>query len=212
MSPKESYLIEQPTRREMLISLKKQGTLSVQEMARQVGITEMGIRRHLYALQRDQYVRTTICRPSTGRPSYLYSLTDKASVLFVNSYDSLVTELLDEMTDLAGESSVLQLFERRKEKLRKTYTRAIGNKGLEERVAALTRFQNREGYMAGLTKSGDGRYLLEEANCPVARVASRFPQVCQCELALFEEVLQTRVERLECMSEGGRKCLYRIGE
>lgn len=212
MSPRESYLLEQPTRREILIRLKKQGTLSVQEMARQVGITEMGVRRHLHALQRDQYVRTTICRPSAGRPSYLYSLTDKASVLFVNSYDSLVTELLDEMTDMSGASSVSQLFERRKAKLRNKYMHIIGNKKLEDRVAALTQFQNEEGYMAGLTKSEDGCYLLEEANCPVFRVASRYPQVCQCELSLFEEVLQAPVERLECMSEGGRKCLYRIGK
>lgn len=210
MTTKEAHLLNQPTRREILIKLKKQGTLSIQEMAAQVGITEMGIRRHLYALQKDKYVRTTICRQPLGRPAYLYSLTDKAAELFVSSYDALATELIDEMTDMAGSSFVLRLFERRRVKLLQKYTRLVEGLGLEERAAVLAQMQNDEGYMAELRKDADGNYWLEEANCPIARVAARYQQACQCELSLFSEVLQTRVERVECMAEGGKKCLYRI--
>ncbi|MNG33156.1 hypothetical protein D3C84_1193390 [compost metagenome] len=55
-----------------------------------------------------------------------------------------------------------------------------------------------------------GGYQLHEFNCPIAQVAKPYQQACTCELQLFEELLQARVERTECLAKGGAKCTYAI--
>ena len=69
------------------------------------------------------------------------------------------------------------------------------------------------GYMAEVEDGADAgeEFVLHEYNCPIAQVAGRYQQACQCELALFRELLGTKVERTECLAKGGGKCTYRIG-
>ena len=43
--------------------------LSVGDMAKQLGITEMAVRRHLNNMERDGLVETTLVRQPMGRPS-----------------------------------------------------------------------------------------------------------------------------------------------
>lgn len=65
-------------RRQILTALKKQGSLSVDDLSRCLGITPMGIRQHLAVLERDNLVMISSVRRGMGRPSYLYRLTELA--------------------------------------------------------------------------------------------------------------------------------------
>jgi predicted ArsR family transcriptional regulator len=210
MGIKETELLSQPTRMEIIMLLKKQLRLSAQEIAKQVGISEMAIRQHLYSLKKHKFVQKNMSRKTTGRPAILYSLTEKANHAFVKSYDQLLIEMLEDLVEIEGVSEVTNLFERRKSKLHTQYQEIAGNKSLDERVAHLTMVQKNDGYMAEMSRTPEGDYLLQEANCPILRISERYPYACQCELALFQEVLQTRVERLECLANGGNRCLYLI--
>ncbi|MBG9792711.1 transcriptional regulator [Paenibacillus dendritiformis] len=206
----KARLLNQPTRRDILTMLKQQGPIGIQPLADQLNLTCIAVRRHLYDLQKGGYVRIQLTRPSIGRPAYLYSLSEKASALFVTKYDSLALELIEEMRAMAGDTFVERLFERRKRKLMQQYASKLEGQKLEQRVQSLADIQEQEGYMARWGHGSDESFWLEEAHCPIAQVAAKHSPPCQCELALFADLLQADVERTECMADGGRKCMFRI--
>jgi len=206
----------QPTRAQLLHMLKMSGPLMVSEMADRLGITEMAVRRHLNAMERDGLVGTTLVRQAMGRPSHAYSLTDKAHGLFPTNYHGLALDLLEELeAELRDSDVVRRIFDRRKAKLARRYRDRMRDGDLREKVRSLAEIQNEAGYMADWEAGGgetEGAYILDEYNCPIARVAGRYGHACQSELELFRELLDADVERVECIAENGRRCRYLIRE
>ncbi len=83
--------------------LKSNGSLTVSEISKELGITEMGVRRHLNTLERDEMIKASLVRQSMGRPTHIYSLTDKAEDQFPKAYRQLALDMLDVVIDLDGE-------------------------------------------------------------------------------------------------------------
>jgi predicted ArsR family transcriptional regulator len=198
------------TRKVLLTQMKTKGSLSVNEMAKVLGITEMAIRRHLNTLERDGLIEAKLTRQAMGRPMHLYSLTLLADDLFPKNYHHLTLDLLDELESKDGESRISQLFEGRKQKLLKKYMGQMEGKTLENRVAELAEIQNTNGYMVQWESNHAGQYVFTEYNCPIAQVAKQYNEACHCELSLFKNLLGAEVERTECLTKGGSKCTYLI--
>lgn len=198
------------TRKVLLTMMKMKGALAVSEMAKQLGITEMAVRRHLNTLERDGLIEAKISRQAMGRPSHLYSLTAAADDLFPKNYHLLTLDLLHELKTEEGDDPVARLFEGRKQKMHERFASRMDGKNLEERVAELAEIQNSSGYMASWEKDGDGGYILNEFNCPITQVANQYEEACKCELKLFQKLLDADVERTDCMTKGACKCSYKI--
>src|SRR5512138_660154 len=103
----------QPTRRKIVLALKQHGGLTAAELAHMLGITSMGVRRHLTTLERDKLVRYELVQRGKGRPSYVYRLSAQAENLFPKNYAQLANELLGYLASQSGEDTVLRLFEQR---------------------------------------------------------------------------------------------------
>jgi len=201
---------ESSTRKVLLNMMKTRGALSVGEMAKELRITEMAVRRHLNTLERDGLIETKLSRQAMGRPTHLYSLTMLADDLFPKNYHHLTLDLLGELEAEEGSDMIGRLFERRKEKLFAKYGERMEGKALPERVMELADIQNKNGYMVQLERQDEGEFVLTEYNCPIAQVAGQYNEACQCELTLFEKLLDADVERTECLTKGGAKCTYVI--
>jgi len=201
------------TRQTVLKLLKTRGSATATELAGLLGLTDMAVRRHLAALEQDGYIAPVTVRQPMGRPANVYQLTEEAEHFFPKNYHLLMLDLLEELElQDDGGDAVGQLFEARKRKLLGRYASRMAGKSLRERVAELADIQNAGGYMVEVKTGSDAAYLLHEYNCPIAQVAGRYQQACQCELALFRDLLETEVERTECLAKGGGKCTYRIGQ
>lgn len=204
---------ERTTRQAVIELLKTRGAQSAGELASSLGLTEMGVRRHLYALESDGYIRQTSVKRGAGRPKHMYALTNEAESLFPKNYHSLTLEMLDDLSaDEETAHLVEKLFQSRKRKMLERYAPRMGGKGLSGRVEELAAIQNAGGYMVEVEQEAQGGFLLHEYNCPIAQVAKPYQQACSCELQLFEELLQAKVERTECLAKGGGKCTYAIAE
>lgn len=177
------------------------------EMAKRLEITEMAVRRHLNTLERDGYIDSHIVRQSMGRPMHVYRLTAAAEDLFPKNYHTLTLDLLGELGD---DRTIGSLFGKRKDKLLQKYEPGMEGKTLEERVEKLADIQNANGYMVDWERTKDG-FVLQEFNCPISQVANQYNEACECEQQLFEELLDAKVERTECLAKGGGKCVYHIG-
>lgn len=197
------------TRRMIITLLKTRGPVTVSDLAKELGITEMAVRRHLNTMERDGWIETRLLRQAMGRPAKVYSLTSGADDLFPANYHSLALDLLGELEAEEGTDRIHELFEGRKRKLADKYKSQVTGETLPERVAELAAIQNAQGYMVQWKIEGE-ELLLEEFNCPIAQVAAKYKKACACELELFRGLLEADVERTECLTEGGRKCAYVI--
>ncbi|GAB1533321.1 MULTISPECIES: metalloregulator ArsR/SmtB family transcription factor [Brevibacillus] len=200
------------TRDQILHMLKVKGSLPVSDMAVELGITEMAVRRHLNTLERDNLIKSTLVRQAMGRPTNVYSLSQEADELFPRNYSHLTLDFLQDIKEIDGLSKIEMLFRRRENRLEETY-RSYMQGDLENRVAKLAELQNDKGYMVEWEKdeNGDG-YRIQEFNCPISQVAREFNQACSCELSLFRRVLKANVEQTTCMAKGGDKCVFHIKE
>lgn len=204
--------LETSTRKVILSMLKTSGPLSVQEISKQLGITEMAVRRHIHSMEKDDLLETKLVRQAMGRPTNVYTLASKADELFPKKYMQLTLDLLDELLEDQGHEKIERLFEGRQDKLESRYQPRMLDKSLEERVAELAQIQNENGYMVDWSQTQDDTYTFSEHNCPIAQVANTFGQACQCELALFRNLLDAKVERTECLAKGANKCVYVISK
>ena len=201
---------ELSTREQILYMLKIRSPLSVKDMAAELNITEMAVRRHLNTLERDSFVETSMIRQAMGRPTAVYRLTQLADAYFPKTYHNLALDLLGELEQENGEALVNLLFERRKNRLQHKYEAGMTQHSFDDKVRRLTEMQNDNGYMAECEVSEEGDYILKEYNCPIGLVANQYKQACRCELDLFKSLLSTEVSRTECLAEGGSKCVYHI--
>ncbi|UVI28226.1 helix-turn-helix transcriptional regulator [Paenibacillus spongiae] len=201
---------EGSTRHTILLLLKTKGQMNAGELAKELQITEMAVRRHLNTLERDLLIRPTVVRQAMGRPTHMYGLTDQAERMFPQNYKVLTLDFLHQLSADADTAELVDhLFTGRKQKLLERYASRMEGKNLGEKVEELAAIQNDGGYMVKLEAHED-TFVLHEYNCPIAQVAMHYQQACRCELALFEELLDAKVERTECLAKGGGKCSYVI--
>ncbi len=202
------------TRRKVLLLLRKHPGVTVAELASQLELTGMGVRRHLDALEADGLVEPTECaRKGPGRPASGWRLSAAGLELFPRRYDGVALDVLDDLSELAGPETVDAVFAARTEKLADSYQAQLaGADGVPERVAGLARIRDDAGYLAEWSEADDGSLVLTENNCAVHRVAERYPMVCAQELALIRRVLGPEVEvtRTAHTMAGDAVCSYRI--
>ncbi|REK77941.1 helix-turn-helix transcriptional regulator [Paenibacillus paeoniae] len=199
------------TRERILLLMKTRGRVSASELAAELKLTEMAIRRHMYELEHAGSVQTVAVRQPMGRPLHKFELTAVADELFPKNYHALALDLLTELDEDPETAGLIdRMFEGRMRKLRDRFLPRMQGLDLEERVQALAAIQNEGGYMAQVERDSENRFTLHEYNCPITGVAGKYEQACSCELALFRSLLEVPVERTECLAKGGGRCSYSI--
>ncbi|WP_374419881.1 helix-turn-helix transcriptional regulator [Chromobacterium sp.] len=196
-----------------LYLLKTRGALTAQALAAELGLTSMGARKQLQALEEKGLAETETQAQGVGRPVQLWRLSERGHGRFPDRHSDLTLQLLEQVRAVFGEAGLERLIQRREEQSEADYLRAMsGAEDLPQRLDALARIRSQEGYMAELQPDGAG-WLLLENHCPICAAARQCQGLCRSELALFERVLgpAAAVERVEhALADGGRRCVYRI--
>lgn len=201
----------QPTRRKIVLALKQHGGLTAAELAEMLGITSMGVRRHLTTLERDRLVRYDLVQRGKGRPSYVYRLSAEAEALFPKNYAALAKELLGYLAGNNGDGQVIELFDLRAQRRIRQARIQLDGRPLVERVAGLAEILNNEGYLAEWQEVDTDTFLLSEHNCAVHDVAAEFSAACSSELTFLRAVLpDAEIVRENHMMGGDLSCTYRI--
>ena len=192
-------------RPEILDLLKLHGPSNAPALARLRGVNLTAVRQQLALLQREGLVAVRVEKRKVGRPTHLFTLTEKADALFPQAYGPLALGLLRQIRQMDGGRKVDRLLARRMKELADGYKQRLRGRSLEERWQELARIRAEEGYMARPLPGG-----LAEHHCPIAAIAKEFPQVCRFEQQLFESVLGRKLERTDHLASGGRACVYAL--
>jgi DeoR family transcriptional regulator, suf operon transcriptional repressor len=201
----------QTTRHKIILALKQQGGMTAAELADLLGITSMGVRRHLTTLERDRLVRYDSVQRGKGRPSYVYTLSAEAQNLFPKNYAGLAKEVLGYLAARDGSNAVVDLFDQRAQRRLASIRAQLDGRPLAARVAGLAAVLNSEGYLADWQQVDAATFVLREHNCALCEVAAEYQAACNSELAFLRAAFpDAEVTREEHLLSGAPACTYRI--
>src|SRR5881409_1739856 len=104
-------------RLEIINSLKRTKSMSVNELVEKMGMSYMGIKQHCVTLQRDGYLDTWRRPQKMGRPEMVYRLTRRSHDLFQSDSNAFTLELLKSVREIYGpnapEKLLYNMFERK---------------------------------------------------------------------------------------------------
>ena len=200
------------TKDKILHLLKKDVSLSVNELTDCLEITHMAVRKHLNSLEKDGMITSQEVKQPMGRPLQTYLLTEKGESLFPKNYEGITIEFLHDMKEMFGDDVVNALFEKREQRLTNEYSEKMKSaKSMTHKINELVKIQNEKGYMANISQIDPHTYELVEHNCPILAVAHQFNVACSCETELLKNVLETDdVKRTTCKTDGDDHCKFLI--
>ncbi|MBB4663127.1 helix-turn-helix transcriptional regulator [Conexibacter arvalis] len=200
-----------PTRRALLVTLRKRGEARAEELAQELGVTVSAIRQHLAGLAAADLVVHRDERSGPGRPRRSYALGPAAEALFPKAYGTLTLELLDHLAD-EDPGVVRRAFERRRDARVARVRARLEGLSFEQQVAEVAKVLDEDGYLADLSRTDDGEgFLLREHNCAILAVARRYGHACATELSFLREVLPgAKVTRVAHILSGHHACVYEV--
>jgi predicted ArsR family transcriptional regulator len=203
-----------PKARERILHLLKTGgPQESAQLAGVLGISAMAVRQHLYDFQKRGWVAFEDRPRPMGRPAKVWQLTKAAESLFPDRHNDLLLNFIESIeTTLGSENLNLVLQYRAKQQVSGYQKKLQSQSSLGAKVKHLAKLRSEEGYMAESQSLAKDEYLLIENHCPICRAAEACPGLCDSELIVFEKSLGkgAKVERIEHLLQGERRCVYRI--
>lgn len=201
------------TRAEIVRLLKQRGDLTAADLAGELSISAVAVRRHLEWLEHQGLVSHAVRRDERserGRPHHVYSLTEQGDGLFPDRSARFACDLLGEVERAFGADALRRLLAEQTDETIRGLRQELAGLPFEERVRALAARFNELGYVTEVVPLGGDAFKVVEHNCPTRGVAERFPVICAEELRVYEEVAGARVTRDCRIADGGKTCVYRL--
>lgn len=197
------------TRWLILQEVKRRGRAGVEEIARSLDVRSATIHHHLPKLEREGLIRTQEERHGQGRPRLVCSLTDQGQALFPQGYRWFADELLQAIAALDGPEKIDLVFQRVGDRLAARYRPRTEGKDAQDRLQEVAKILTELGFDAAAMPVEHG-FCLCDGNCPVLKIAERYPQVCAMELRLISTLLGKDVQRTEYRLGGAPVCTHLV--
>ena len=190
-----------------VVMLLRRGVATVDELARELALTDNAVRSHLTALERDGLVAQSGVRRGGGKPAHTYALTHDAERFFPKAYGTLLHQLLDVLADRLPPSALEDV-------LREVGRRfAAGHSvpgGLRQRVECAAALLTDLGGLAEV-EEGNGGFVIRGCSCPIAAAVQGHPEACLLAETLLAEVIGSPVHQV-CDQGPPPRCAFEVLE
>lgn len=194
----------------LLLLLKREGPVSLVDLARKMSISKMGVHKHLVNLEGRGLVERFYERGGVGRPRLWFRLSQKSNALFPKAYSDISLCALSFIERKLGRDAVEQVLMERQKQLYARYSEKLAGKEGLDRVKELARLRDEDGYMAEARRVGKNSIEMLEHNCPVLEIASKYQEACWTEQQLFTRLLGARVHATHRAAVGDHVCRFMI--
>lgn len=175
------------------------------ELAERSGLHVTVVRRHMKDLIAAHLAETASQAGPRGRPSNVYSITQRGRESFHARYDVVLDQLTRSMRTALGDPAAAELFAR----AAKEFAAGAGGARSPKEVVALSQAL---GFEPELKRQGGDRLLLSY-NCPILTVAREHPDLT-CDTfhcTLLGELLGTSPRPLrQAISRGAPYCVHEL--
>src|SRR6266704_279606 len=176
-------------KRQILLSLKRQGSVSLTDLSQELRISKMATLKHLTALEDKGLVERSFKAGGRGRPRAYFRLSARSTSLFPEAYTHMTL-------------CAQQFIEANRDRM--------PDGPLRGRVEELVKIRDEGGYMAELGRAGRTSIEMMEHNCPIMAVAEVYPDACGVERELFQKLLHADVETSHRVVAGDPVCRFII--
>jgi DeoR family suf operon transcriptional repressor len=198
-----------PSRRRIIMQLKKSEEASVSDLSRALGLTSVTVRHHLQELRREGVVGSPRARrrKGPGRPEMAYSLVPHARIDLPKNYQELCTALVEQLSEEPLIGALTEALIGAGQDL----GRAFG--GVDEtqanRTARIEAFLEQRGYFPRWSHESAGPSL-HLANCPYREIAEHVPELCSFDKALLASLTGTDVHLEASIAGGAATCRFQL--
>ncbi len=207
----ETRTTDGETRRAIMEIMLRTGGVTASVLAKELGLSSAGIRRHLDNLVEEGLAEPTPYKPavtSRGRPAKMFRLTDAGRSGFGHHYDSLAAQALATLRETGGDEAVKAFAKKRAAEIMAGIA-TEEQASLEQAAIALVEAFRQNGYAATVATAGQGVQICQH-HCPIAGVAAEFPELCAAEHEVIAELLGHHVQPLASIAHGDGICTTNI--
>lgn len=192
-----------------LVSLLRRASLTVDELAKALGITDNAVRAQLSALERDGLVRQAGVRRGGGKPSYAYALTPEFEPVLSRAYLPMLVRLLRELGRRMPEEQLTEILRDVGRRWAGEFAASAGDPKSQAEIAS-----NLLNQLGGVTEveNRQGSLVIQGYSCPLAVIVRDNPAVCRSIEALLSQLTGMDL-RERCDRSGERvRCCFDISE
>jgi predicted ArsR family transcriptional regulator len=192
-----------------IVMLLRGSSRTVDELAKELGLTDNAVRAHLLTLERDGLIQQNGISKGFRKPHFAYILTAEAEQLFPKSYDALFNQLIEVLKNrLSPKELKATLYDvGRKIAGKQTFDLQTGE-NLDERVKKAVEALAELGGAAEAINE-NGRFVISSKSCPLAAAVVDHPEVCKLAESLIEEIVGVPVKE-NCNRARMPQCRFEI--
>lgn len=192
-----------------IVMLLRGSERSVDELAKELGLTDNAVRSHLFMLERDGLVKQSGMIKGFRKPHFAYALTDEAEHLFPKPYDTLFNQLLDSLKNRLSGKALQNILHEVGQRIAGAKTSAMSaDVSLNKRLETALKTLEELGGNAELTTNETGA-VISSKGCPLAAAVADHPEVCKLAKSLIAEIVQKPVTE-NCNREKMPQCHFDI--
>jgi predicted ArsR family transcriptional regulator len=208
------------TTRQTILNIIRRRNATIDDLTKELSLAPATVRRHLDILARDGHVNVTQERRKTGRPHFVYSISEKGEDLFPKHYVRITNRMIDEIVALSPEETAGRcgseladlVFEKMAQRMAQKIAPRIHGSALADRVHATTDALADEGIVFDV-EGREGGFLLVGHGCPCPRVAAEHGHACAHDQRLLSLLLAADVTYVPPESVGtDAYCAYEVRE
>ncbi|TLZ89651.1 MAG: transcriptional regulator [Methanobacteriota archaeon] len=198
------------TKKQILLTLKKEGAVSLTDLAASVHISKMATLKHLTVLETKGLVERSSRPGGRGRPRAFFALSAGSASLFPEAYTHMTLCALRFIEEKIGREAIVRLLRQRAQEVLDANRNRVPDGSLKEKVAELVKIRDEGGYMAEVGHAGRNVVEMFEHNCPIMAVAESYPEACRVEREMFQNLLGADVETSHRVVAGDPVCRFLV--
>ncbi|HXG84791.1 MAG TPA: ArsR family transcriptional regulator [Pyrinomonadaceae bacterium] len=192
-----------------IVMLLRGSSRTVEELAKELGLTDNAVRAHLLTLERDGLIEQSGLTKGFRKPHFAYDLTTEAEHLFPKSYDALFNQLIEVLKNRLSSKDLKEaLYEVGRKIAGKQTSNLQSGDNLNERVEKAVKALAELGGAAEAVDEND-RIIISSKSCPLAASVADHPEVCKLAESLVQEIVGVYVKE-NCNREQMPQCRFEI--
>ncbi|BAB60591.1 hypothetical protein [Thermoplasma volcanium GSS1] len=195
------------TENEIIILLKKDGPKRLDELAKELGISNMAVLRHMEKLEATGVVERRTFKGKQGRPYFKFSIKEIGASQITNSDGKILLDLISFLSENGHEKILDNFLEWRYSQQIIEYRKQMSGEDSDQKFLTLVKLRYDDCYFPEYSVR-DGIYEITEYNCPIFRIAQKDGYACELERKLFENTTGFDVEYTHRQVDGAYSCKF----
>ena len=188
--------------------LRRQHSLTVDELIEAMGVTATAIRQRLGRLMAGGLIERTHVSEGRGRPKHKYVLTEKGRRTAGNNLEDLAISLWEEVQQIEDPTTKQKVITGVIGRLSEKYEAEIAGDTVDERMRSLTDLFAQRQIPIEYTTSAAGLPIVTVSGCLYPDLAQENRDICDMEKAFLAKVVGGPIQLCRCQQDGDQCCSF----